>query len=56
VVYPPVLQDEPAGKKAGVDEQGALPEAPGEKETSCGRRDGQLKESTYKLGMCREKN
>jgi len=27
-----VLQDEPAEKKTSVDEQGACPEAPGEKE------------------------
>jgi len=28
-----VLQDEPAGKKSSVDEQGEFPEAPGEKES-----------------------
>jgi len=32
--YPTVLQDEPAGKKTSLDEQGAFSEAPGEKETS----------------------
>lgn len=29
---PPVPQDEPMGKMTGMDEQGAFPEAPGEKE------------------------
>jgi len=47
---PPVLLDELAERKTGVDEQGSLPETPGEKKsTSCGRRDGHLGKSTKKL-------
>jgi len=30
--YPPVPQDETAGKKTSVEEQGGFPEAPGEKQ------------------------
>ena len=49
-----MLQDEPVGKKIGMDEQGDFPKAPREKResSSCGRRDEQLKKSISKLFGC----
>ena len=37
---PPVPQDELVGKKTNVDEQGAFPEAPGEKENLLSMEEG----------------
>mgnify|MGYP001861076379 CR=1 FL=1 len=44
-------QDEPEGKKTGVDEQGAFPETPGEQENlfPVEEGEGQLGESTKNL-------